>query len=246
MHEWKSLGTGHSETVKPVDGFTSLIALSDTRKMWLLTHWRPWLCQGVTVTGMSTSKWPLSRPHTRTDPLKVAVAIRSPSCEYLAAITNCWWWSVCIFSPLATSQIVAVQFEDPETSSVESGEKSISALMSKSTLSFQTLSCVSASHTNTMPHNVPPRDPFPVLRHGETVDILRFDRCHSLAVLHSPHLNVLVLTTAQQMLAIRRKFHRTYVPTGVDFDGLGTFFSNCQYQCSPLFSIRTRNCRRHG
>ena len=37
-----------------------------------------------------------------------------------------------------------------------------------------------------------PRDPFLVLRHGETKDIHHFDRCHPLAVLHLPHLNVLV------------------------------------------------------
>ena len=48
----------------------------------------------------------------------------------------------------------------------------------------------------------PSRDPLPVLQHSKTVDILRVDRCHSLAILHSPHLNVLAKTTTQEMLAI--------------------------------------------
>ena len=44
MHEKPLvLGTGHSETVDPVDGSNSLIALSDTTKRWSLAQRRPLL-----------------------------------------------------------------------------------------------------------------------------------------------------------------------------------------------------------
>ena len=125
MHEWKSLfETGHSETVEPVDASNCLILLLDTTKMWLLDHRRPLLQRGITVTGLSTSNWPSLLSQTRTDPFRVPVAIRSPLGENLAVITQCLCWSVRIFWPLVASQIVAMQFEDPETSFVESGEKS--------------------------------------------------------------------------------------------------------------------------
>ena len=70
MHE---RGTGHSETVDPVDASNCLIVLPDTTKKWLFSQRRPVLYAGVTSTGMSTSKRPLLS-QTRTESW-VAVAI---------------------------------------------------------------------------------------------------------------------------------------------------------------------------
>ena len=43
MHESVVLGTGHSETVDPVDASNFLIVWSDTTKRWLLDQTRPLL-----------------------------------------------------------------------------------------------------------------------------------------------------------------------------------------------------------
>ena len=133
MHERLVVSeTGHSETASPVEDSNCLIALSDTTKRLLLNQRRPVLYHGFTVTSMSMSKQPSLLSQTRTKS-RVAVAIRSPCGEYLAAITHfTWWcdptefpwWSVCTRSRVSMSQMVAVSLSDAETRRVESGEKS--------------------------------------------------------------------------------------------------------------------------
>ena len=124
MHEKRLLsGTGHSETVDPDDVSICLILLSDTAKRWSLNQRRPVLYHGVTATGMSTSKRPSLLSQTRTE-WRVAVAIRSPCGEYLAALTKSAWSSVRTRWRVAMSQMEAVLLCDAETSRVELGEKS--------------------------------------------------------------------------------------------------------------------------
>ena len=150
MHE---RGTGHSETVEPVDASTCLIVLPDTTKRWLFNQRRPVLRNGVTFTGMCTSKWPLLLSQTRTESL-VAVAIRSPCGEYFATVVPCL--SVSTFLRVRTSQMEGPMRWSffPTTSRVESGEKS-TARMSLASLCVKTFSNVSASHTDTSPSSVP-------------------------------------------------------------------------------------------
>ena len=99
------LGTGHSETADPVDASNCLIVLSDTTRSWSLSQRRPVLNHGVTV--MCPSKRPLLLSQTRTES-GVAVAIRSPCGEYLAAVTQPPWRSVCTRLRVAMSQTEAV------------------------------------------------------------------------------------------------------------------------------------------
>ena len=125
MHENPLLsGTGHSEATDPVDASSCLILLPDRAKRLLPNQRRPLLNHGVTVTLMSTSN--LKRPsllsQTRTE-LPVAVAIRPPCGEYLAALIWSPWRNVCTRLRVAMSQMDVLLF-DAETSRVESGEKS--------------------------------------------------------------------------------------------------------------------------
>ena len=94
-------GTDHSETVEPVEASHSLIVLPDTRKRWSFSQRRPVLHDGVTFTGMCTSRWPSSLSQTRTEK-GVAVAIRSPWGEYFATVVPCS--SVSTFLRVRTSQ----------------------------------------------------------------------------------------------------------------------------------------------
>ena len=126
MHErWRLSGTGHSETVDPVDDSIFLILLSDATKRWLLNQRRPVLYNGFTFALTIKSKRPSLLSQSRTE-CELAVAIRSPCGEYLAALTPLPypWSSVCSRFRDAMSQIVAVPLYDAETSRVESGEKS--------------------------------------------------------------------------------------------------------------------------
>ena len=124
MHEESMLsGTGHSETADPVDASNCLILLLDMTRRWVLNQRRPVLSRGVTVTLMCLSKWPSLLSQTRTESW-VAVAIRSPCGEYLAALTESQWSSACTRSRVAMSQMEAVSLNNAVTSRVESGEKS--------------------------------------------------------------------------------------------------------------------------
>jgi len=157
MHEERLVsGTGHCESADPVDASNLLISLLDRTKRWLWNQSRPLLCDGDTLTGISTSKRPSLLSQTRTDPCRVAVAIRSPCGEYFAAITRppSRWSSVCTCSRVAMSQTTAVWFDDTETSRVESGEKSTPRIPPES-LCARTCSCVFASHTSVSPEDVP-------------------------------------------------------------------------------------------
>jgi hypothetical protein len=59
MHELPSLlGTGHSETVDPVDASNCLIVLPDTTKRWLCSQKMQAWYNGAGFTGMFTSKRP--------------------------------------------------------------------------------------------------------------------------------------------------------------------------------------------
>ena len=156
MHEVLLVsGTSHFETVDPVEASNCLIVLPDTTKRWLLNQGRPVLNDGVTFTGMSTSKRPSLLSQTRTDGSKVAVAIRSPCGEYFAAITQSWWSSVSARSRAAMSQTLAVRFFDAVTNRVESGEKSTPTVSWKPSSCEKTCSNVFASHTNAWPLFVP-------------------------------------------------------------------------------------------
>ena len=115
-------GTGHSETADPVDASNCLILLLDMTRRWLLNQRRPVLYHGVTITLMCLSKRPSLLSQTRTES-SVAVAIRSPCGEYLAAHTHSVWPSACTRLPVAMSKMEAVT-SDTKTSRVESGEKS--------------------------------------------------------------------------------------------------------------------------
>ena len=148
-----ALGTGHSETVDPVDAPNCLIVLSDTTKRWLLDQRRPALHCVVTCNGMCTSKRPPTS-QTRTES-QVEVAIRSPRGEYFAALTISSWSSVRTFLRVATSQTVAVRLCDAVTSRVESGEKSTPKMVCTSSLCMKTFSNVFASHMITSPQVVP-------------------------------------------------------------------------------------------
>ena len=93
MHEsLLLLGTGHSETVDPVDASNCLILLSDMTKRWLLNQRIPVFSH--VLTGMFTSRLPLLLSQTRMES-GVAVAMRSPCGEYLAAVTQSPWRSFC-------------------------------------------------------------------------------------------------------------------------------------------------------
>ena len=162
MHECAMLsGTGHSETADPVDASICLI-LSDMTKRWSLNQRRLVLNHGVTVMLISTSKLPSLLSQSRTES-GVAVAIRSPRGEYLAALTESPWPSVCTRLRVVMSQMEAVQLYDAETSRVESGEKSTPWtlrgsnlwMLPRSSRSMMTISYISASHTNTLPQPVP-------------------------------------------------------------------------------------------
>jgi hypothetical protein len=154
MHESLLVsGTNHSETVDPVDVSICFILLSDTTKRWLIDQRRLVLNNGVTVALMSTSKRPSLLSQTRTD-LPVAVAMRLPCGEYLAARTELPWASVRTRLRVAMSQMVAILLSDAETSRVESGEKS-TPLTVGSFLCEKTSLCVFASHTITLPQYVP-------------------------------------------------------------------------------------------
>ena len=60
MHEHAMLsGTGHCETVDPMDASICLILFSDMTKRWLLNQSRLVLYHWVTITLMFTSKHPL-------------------------------------------------------------------------------------------------------------------------------------------------------------------------------------------
>ena len=146
-------GIGHSETADPVDASICFNLLSDITKRWLLNQRRPVLNNGVTLTLMSTSKRPSLLSQTRTES-GVAVAIRSPRGEYLAALSEPTWPSVCTRLRVAMSQMVVVPFSDAKTSRDESGDKSTPLILPLS-LCEKTFSYVLASHTNTSPRNVP-------------------------------------------------------------------------------------------
>ena len=115
------LATDHSKMTDPVDALNSLILLSDATNRWLLDQKRPVLM--VAVTGMCTSNRPSLVSQTRTDS-RVAVAIRSPCGEYLAAasVTLPLWSSVCTLLRVAGSQMEVGLLSDAETSRVESVE----------------------------------------------------------------------------------------------------------------------------
>ena len=214
MHEKKLVsGTGHSETADPVDASNCAIFLSDRTKRWLSSQRRPVLYHGVTRTLMSASKRP-SLSQTRMES-GVAVAIRSPCGEYLAALTQSLCWSVCTRLRVAMSEMVAVRLSHAETSRVESGEKS-TPLMS--------FVCLCVPHKDVAPA-CPCCDPSAILGHRETPYILRFQCCHLFAVFHSPHSNP-TSSTADNILAIRCKCHCPYVAAGVDFGEQGSLLSN--------------------
>ena len=124
MHERLVLsGTGHSETANPVDASNCLMVLPDMTKRWLLNQRRPVPNNGVTFTGRLMSKLPLSLSQSRTKFL-VAVTIRSPCGEYLAALITSPCSSICTFLRVAMSQMEAVPLLDAETRRDESSEKS--------------------------------------------------------------------------------------------------------------------------
>ena len=123
MFEYGALSeTGRSKTDGPVDASNSLIVLSDMTKRWSLNQRRLVLSDGVTVTLMCLNQRPSLLSQTRTES-SVAVAIQSPCGEYLAAVTQSPWSSVCTRLRVTMFQTEAVSF-DAQTSRVGSGEKS--------------------------------------------------------------------------------------------------------------------------
>ena len=189
------LGTGHSETVDPVDASNCVILLPDTTKRWLSNQRRPVLNHGVTVTLMSMSKRPSLLSQTRTE-VSVAVAIRSPCGEYLAAFTQFPWSSVCTRLRVAMSQMVTFQLSDAETSRVESGERSTPLMVRSSALCQMTLSYVLASHAITSPELVPAAIHLPSLdtaRHQTFASTVAI--CWPSSTRHSAHSNSLVVTS---------------------------------------------------
>ena len=156
MHEPKVLRTPHSETADPVDALICLILLSDMTRRVSLNQRRPVLGHQVTLSGICTSRWPLLLSQTRMES-GVAVAIRSPSAEYLAAATTtespCW--SVCARSRAAMSQMEAIRSYDAATSRVESGEKSTPVMLERRSHCEKSCLYVFASHTIASPQRVP-------------------------------------------------------------------------------------------
>ena len=201
MHE-KMLpsGTGHSRPADRVDASNPLILLSD------MTKRRPWnqrgtvSLYGVTVTMISTRKRPLMLSQTQTE-LRVAIAIRSPCGEYLAALREPTLVE-CLHSLASCNvpdggAIRCTGSDEPRRVWREIDSDAVVGIPVRK--DFFVCLCVPYKHVSPV---CPRCDPSAVLGHSETLDILRFHCCHLLAVFHPPHSNPLVVT-GQGMLAIR-------------------------------------------
>ena len=174
------------------------------------------LRNGDTSTGMSTSKWPWLLSQTRTES-GLAVAIRSPCADGGCAA----------FRP------------NQESSRVRREIDPVIILDCKD--SFE---CLCVPHDR-LALECPRCDPSSIFRHSETADILRYQLCHLLAVLHSPHSKP-ILAADGDILGIRCKCHRTYFATDIDFYERGALLSNGQYRRGFVLLIRTAHYRRRG
>ena len=202
------------------------------------------LNDGVTVTVMSTSKRPSLLSQTRTES-GVAVAIRSPCGEYLAAVTESPWASVCTRSRVAMSQMV-----DAETSRAESGEKSTPMTSWKSSLCEMTFLYVFASHTITSPQRVP------AAIHRPSLDTARhWTRSASIVAicLPSPTRHTRISSTSSSSDSSPLKRYLPFAENVTACNQLPTLISiaGCslpkdQHQRALHLSVRTRHCRRRS
>ena len=194
---------------------------------------------------MSTRKRPSSLSQTRTDPSRVVVANRSPCGENFAAITWLSWRSARTCFRVARSQSVTSprRGEEPGRVLREIDSLDITVMVLVLQDSF-VCRRVPQEHVAMMG---PRRSPSVIVRHCQTrrgANCLH--RSHSLAVLHSPHLDVVDplfkrcfpfavnVTTRMSLRALismgQKHSCQVSVPLQPYLDTVG----------------RTGHCRRHG